>query len=133
MSKLLSLALFASSAAATTTTSMWMPGLSDGDVSYEGAVINVNDDRTTLSLDVPAATMEDLMVISNDLKLSTTFTDSLQLGRYSSDNHCWRQYLLRFRGSGFSLRRNCDNLRRMLTQEHQRGISILHHDYQGPR
>jgi cell division septation protein DedD len=61
MSKLLSLALFASSAAATTTTSMWMPGLSDGDVSYEGAVINVNDDRTTLSLDVPAATMEDLM------------------------------------------------------------------------
>lgn len=82
MSKLLSLALFASSAAATTTTSMWMPGLSDGDVSYEGAVINVNDDRTTLSLDVPAATMEDLMVISNDLKLSTTFTDSLQLGRY---------------------------------------------------
>ncbi|KAL1801053.1 hypothetical protein ACET3X_001395 [Alternaria dauci] len=61
MSKLLSLALLASSVAATTTTSMWMPGLEDTEMVYEGAVVNVDNGRTTLSLDIQAPSSEELM------------------------------------------------------------------------
>ncbi|USP80277.1 hypothetical protein yc1106_07551 [Curvularia clavata] len=52
MSKILSTALFASCAAAQLTTSAWMPGTGDSDISYEASVIKVEDDRTTLSLAV---------------------------------------------------------------------------------
>jgi hypothetical protein len=52
MSKIFSTALFVSCAAAQLTTSAWMPGTGDSDISYEASVINVDNDRTTLSLSV---------------------------------------------------------------------------------
>jgi hypothetical protein len=65
MSKFLSLALFASSAAAITTTALWMPGTEVSNFDYGGNVVNIDGDTTTLSLDIEAATMEDSMVSRN--------------------------------------------------------------------
>jgi len=51
MSKVLSVALFASLATAQMTTSAWMPGMEDGEMSFTASVVSVNKDRTVLSLD----------------------------------------------------------------------------------
>lgn len=50
MSLLLKSTLLASVAAAQLTTSIWMPGAANGDQSFVGSVIAVQDDRTTISM-----------------------------------------------------------------------------------
>ncbi|KAF3031797.1 Mucin-21 [Didymella heteroderae] len=50
MSLLLKSTLLASVAAAQLTTSIWMPGAANGDQSFVGSVVAVQDDRTTISM-----------------------------------------------------------------------------------
>ncbi|KAF1995688.1 hypothetical protein P154DRAFT_526102 [Amniculicola lignicola CBS 123094] len=50
MSSLLRLALFASTATATVTTSIWVPALGSKDNSYFGSVIDMKDDKTTIAV-----------------------------------------------------------------------------------
>lgn len=50
MSLLLKSSLLASVAAAQLTTSIWMPGAANGDQSFVGSVIAVQNDRTTISM-----------------------------------------------------------------------------------
>lgn len=52
MSKIFSTALLVSCAAAQLTTSAWMPGAGDSDISYDASVIKVENDSTTLSLSI---------------------------------------------------------------------------------
>jgi len=53
MSKVLSVALFASLATAQVTTSVWMAGMEDGaQPAFTASVVSVNKDRTVLSLDL---------------------------------------------------------------------------------
>jgi len=94
MSKILSVALFASYAAAQTTAQVWMPGLGDMGISYEGSVVSVDNDRTIMSVAVQGITLDDSLVRNNELKSSITFTDLLRLGRCPFDHHCRRQHLL---------------------------------------
>jgi hypothetical protein len=68
MSKILSVALFASYAAAQTTASVWMPGLQDSGVSYEGSIVSVDNDRTVISVGVQGITLDDSLVCSNEFK-----------------------------------------------------------------
>lgn len=53
MSKIFSTALLVSCAAAQLTTSIWMPGAEDSDMTIKASVMNVSKDRTTLSLALP--------------------------------------------------------------------------------
>jgi hypothetical protein len=62
MSKILSVALFASYAAAQTTASIWMPGMEDSGVSYEASVISLDGDHTVMSVDVKGITLDGSLV-----------------------------------------------------------------------
>lgn len=53
MSKIFSTALLVSCAAAQLTTSIWMPGADGSDMTIKASVMNVDKDRTTLSLALP--------------------------------------------------------------------------------
>lgn len=57
MSKIYSTALLVSCAAAQLTTSAWMAGTGSYSLSYVASVIAVENDRTTMSLDVQGMTV----------------------------------------------------------------------------
>ena len=59
MSKIFVSALFAASATAQLTTSIWMPGATINDISFSASVIAQNGDQTTLSLDFARAATDD--------------------------------------------------------------------------
>ncbi|KAF1835877.1 hypothetical protein BDW02DRAFT_617793 [Decorospora gaudefroyi] len=55
MSKIFTTALFVSFAMAEFTTKVWMPGMGDSGMTFVGSVMDVSDDRTTLSISYQAA------------------------------------------------------------------------------
>lgn len=59
MSKILTTALLATSAAAQLTTSLWIPGAANSNVSFVASVIEASGDQTTLSLDFAGGPMTD--------------------------------------------------------------------------
>jgi hypothetical protein len=61
MSSILATTLFAASAAAQLTTSIWLPGAGNSNISFVASVIEQSGDRTTLSLDFadPTASEDD--------------------------------------------------------------------------
>jgi hypothetical protein len=71
MSVILSAALFASFASAQMTTSAWMPGLSDSNMTFIGSVISANKDRTTLSIEYQSSDMTDNEMFSQAPKTVT--------------------------------------------------------------
>jgi hypothetical protein len=68
MSKILSVALFASYTAAQTTASVWMPGLQDSGISYEGSIVSVDNGLTVISVEVQGITLDDSLVCSIEFK-----------------------------------------------------------------
>lgn len=59
MSSFFATALFATSVAAQVSTSIWLPGAADANVSFVASVIEQNGDKTTLSLDFANPTASD--------------------------------------------------------------------------
>lgn len=57
MSKIFSTALLVTCAAAQLTTSAWMAGAGSNSLSYVASVITVENDSTTMSLDVQGMTV----------------------------------------------------------------------------
>jgi len=70
MSKFFSTALLVSCATAQMTTSAWMPGGEGSDVTYEASVMNVENDRTTLSVSFPG--LDDVTNIVDQLAQTVT-------------------------------------------------------------
>ncbi|KAH6872161.1 hypothetical protein BKA58DRAFT_140018 [Alternaria rosae] len=109
MSKILSVALFASYAAAQTTAQVWMPGTEDMGVSYEASVVSVDNDRTILSVDVQGITLDDSMA---DVPATITVGGNTYYG-YEAANS---DYGVEVTISGACSRQNTDEAEATCTQ-----------------
>ncbi|KAI4632795.1 hypothetical protein J4E80_000153 [Alternaria sp. BMP 0032] len=109
MSKILSVALFASYAAAQTTAQVWMPGLGDMGISYEGSVVSVDNDRTIMSVAVQGITLDDSLA---DVPSTITVGGNTYYEYDASNDH----YGVTVTVSGACSRQNTDEAEATCTQ-----------------